>query len=790
LWRNDNQKKEEKEGDGARHCDISAGLHIAMKKERVPGIVRVVLVCVLLMSQCLAPSPLMADFEELGWSAASGGMADAAMFSKKIPSLFYINPAASSYFEEPVIGMEYEKMYPGLSDGSGLTRNIFTYTQKLEGAGCGAGFEKFSLDNLYSESTYIINYSKSLSNNSPKGLSTSVSGSSPKGLSTNTRGKWFIGGNLRILQKHYGSDDYTLNAVNSDGSAPGAADPLFVGNGFDKTAFTLDAGLTRNFIDAWSLSSAVSFLTSPDTSLGGGYKRKPSLSVGAVYETGSLTVGETLRFSGGDYRADTGFERRLDNETLKVRGGLSTGSGELKLLSMGLGYLHLKKVSIDYAFIYPLSGIKDSGGRHRVSASFIFGGGKVKFSEEASHAQTAVSAEKTDIDKLLERARGALLEEQWRDAAALSRKVLIQEPDNIAALEIFAEASEKLKILFEPLVREGNRLVSAGRFAEAEAKYNEALDINPYDEAVRGLCDKIKNITAVMPQALGASKISHLIRAAVRAYLSNDSALAVNASVYVSQIDKSIVSGNIRNIVKDEFSAKYRELRLIKGMNLVEQKLYSALKNIYNARYDLAIIECNEVLDLEPENVLALTRLGSAYYALGKKAKGIEVWKEALKYDPDNKDIREFIEMPRDSSIKEVYKTRQSVAEGAARRDAGALIKIKKLYLNGAAAVKRKEYDKAKLLFKEASEVPGAGAEEDKYRQKAADSLKKTRRLIEKANKDKRRRMKAHYSAGMSYYKNGLYAKSVSEFKKLLIIKPGHKQALKMIDLCRQKMEK
>jgi len=148
------------------------------------------------------------------------------------------------------------------------------------------------------------------------------------------------------------------------------------------------------------------------------------------------------------------------------------------------------------------------------------------------------------------------------------------------------------------------------------------------------------------------------------------------------------------------------------------------------------------------------------------------------------------MKMPRDTSIKEVYETRQSAAEGAARRDAGALVKIKKLYLNGTAAIKRKEYDKAKLLFKEASEVPGAGAEEDKYRRKAADALKAARKRIEKENEDKRRRMKAHYSAGMSYYKNGLYAKSVSEFKKLLIIKPGHKQALKMIDLCRQKMKK
>ncbi|MBU4134268.1 hypothetical protein KKH42_02975, partial [bacterium] len=301
----------------------------------------------LLFVICLVPSLLLADFEELGWSAASAGMSDSAMFSRKIPSLFYINPAASSYFEEPVIGMEYENMYPGLSDGSGLTRNIFTYTQKLDGAGCAAGFEKFSLDNLYSENTYIVNYSKKL------------------------REEWFAGGNLRILQKHYGSDSYTSNAIASDGSASRVADPLS-----DKTAFTLDGGLTRIFSGGWSLSSAMSFITSPDTSLGGGYKRKPTLSAGAVYETGLLTVGETLRFSEGNYWSNIGFERRLKNETFKVRGGLSVGTGDLRLLSAGFGYLHLGRLSLDYAFIYPLTGVKNSGGRHRVSVSFIFGGGK------------------------------------------------------------------------------------------------------------------------------------------------------------------------------------------------------------------------------------------------------------------------------------------------------------------------------------------------------------------------------------------------------------------------------
>ena len=703
----------------------------------------------LLFVICLVPSLLLADFEELGWSAASAGMSDSAMFSRKIPSLFYINPAASSYFEEPVIGMEYENMYPGLSDGSGLTRNIFTYTQKLDGAGCAAGFEKFSLDNLYSENTYIVNYSKKL------------------------REEWFAGGNLRILQKHYGSDSYTSNAIASDGSASRVADPLS-----DKTAFTLDGGLTRIFSGGWSLSSAMSFITSPDTSLGGGYKRKPTLSAGAVYETGLLTVGETLRFSEGNYWSNIGFERRLKNETFKVRGGLSVGTGDLRLLSAGFGYLHLGRLSLDYAFIYPLTGVKNSGGRHRVSVSFIFGGGK-----KSSDAETAALAEKTDVEKMLEEARAAFLEERWLDAAALARKVLLQEPDNSEAAEIFAGASGKLRSLFEPLLEEGNRLVNEGRFSEAESKYEEVLASNPYDESLRELYGRIKNITAVTGQAAGDNKISRLIRSSVGAYLNKDSVLAVNAAVYVSQLDQSRVSSDIRDIIKDEFPAQYGELKLISGMNLVEQKLYSALKNIYNARYDLAIIECNEVLELEPRHVLALTRLGSAYYALGKKAKAVEVWKEALKSDPGNKDILEFMEMPGDSSIKEVYETKQD--EGSA-----ALIKIKKLYLNGAAAMKRGEYDNAKQLFLEASQVPGSGADIDGYRQKAAQGLEEARRLLEASNEHKRKLIKAHYSAGMSYYKNGLYSQALAEFQKLLVIKPGHGQSLKMIDLCRQKMKK
>ena len=51
----------------------------------------------------LIPTLASGDYEELGWGVASAGMSNSVMFSKNIPSLFYINPAASSYFEKLVI---------------------------------------------------------------------------------------------------------------------------------------------------------------------------------------------------------------------------------------------------------------------------------------------------------------------------------------------------------------------------------------------------------------------------------------------------------------------------------------------------------------------------------------------------------------------------------------------------------------------------------------------------------------------------------------------------------------
>ena len=54
---------------------------------------------------------------------------------------------------------------------------------------------------------------------------------------------------------------------------------------------------------------------------------------------------------------------------------------------------------------------------------------------------------------------------------------------------------------------------------------------------------------------------------------------------------------------------------------------------------------CRQVLDLEPSNVLALTRMGSAYWVMGAKDTARKLWQEAQKLDPSNPELQEFIKL-------------------------------------------------------------------------------------------------------------------------------------------------
>ncbi|HAR63361.1 MAG: hypothetical protein DKM50_10455 [Candidatus Margulisiibacteriota bacterium] len=77
---------------------------------------------------------------------------------------------------------------------------------------------------------------------------------------------------------------------------------------------------------------------------------------------------------------------------------------------------------------------------------------------------------------------------------------------------------------------------------------------------------------------------------------------------------------------------------------IIEEKLARALKYINEWKFYDAVKECNEVLDVDPKNVAALMRRGSANFLLDNFDKARQDWNNVLKIDPDNKLVREFLQ--------------------------------------------------------------------------------------------------------------------------------------------------
>ena len=51
----------------------------------------------------------------------------------------------------------------------------------------------------------------------------------------------------------------------------------------------------------------------------------------------------------------------------------------------------------------------------------------------------------------------------------------------------------------------------------------------------------------------------------------------------------------------------------------------------------------SQLLEIEPDNVLALKRKGSAYFALNQKDKARDLWQQAFKLAPDDAEIKKFL---------------------------------------------------------------------------------------------------------------------------------------------------
>ena len=238
------------------------------------------------------------------------------------------------------------------------------------------------------------------------------------------------------------------------------------------------------------------------------------------------------------------------------------------------------------------------------------------------------------LDRLIK-----LFQVHKRDTKALEleRAQIVSDESAIATVSTISR--QKSQELFQSAFE----LVRNGKYKDAQAKLIEAEHLNPTDKIISDLRQKMDSVVAITPQAPADPNGNDLVRRGVMQYLQNEPSKALNFLLYAQQknpSDKTIPG--LVDLVKQTYPNETSDI-LDARLNLIDQKLQRALEKIYAGEYLVAAKECQEVLDLEPENALALTRLGSVYYAMGQVKQARVYWQQALALDPKNDILKSFL---------------------------------------------------------------------------------------------------------------------------------------------------
>lgn len=300
------------------------------------------------------------DFDDTGLGARAIGLGGAyTALADDIYALYY-NPAGLAALSKAQCAAEYGKLYMGLDDDSNLSRSFLGYGHPLhipkdkkrfwkkKTADLGdlpytdygtiaAGVVSFTLSGEYEERALYVGYGRHII----EGLSAGL--------------------NIKNLYEQYTIDDYLR------------IDPVFdYGNQDSLQTISFDFGLLYRINHLFSLGLAIWDINQPDVGLKSVNRLKRQFRWGGCYRSGRFSAVIDLVKKRNDTSVRLGAEQWVFKRILGIRAGYSQGSRDLKNYSAGMS-VNLYDVEIGYAFLFPLSGLKEVSGSHRMSCIFKFG---------------------------------------------------------------------------------------------------------------------------------------------------------------------------------------------------------------------------------------------------------------------------------------------------------------------------------------------------------------------------------------------------------------------------------
>jgi tetratricopeptide (TPR) repeat protein len=245
--------------------------------------------------------------------------------------------------------------------------------------------------------------------------------------------------------------------------------------------------------------------------------------------------------------------------------------------------------------------------------------------------------------KHYDQADAYMKEKKYDLAIAEWRKILEIDGSQEAASRYIASAvKEKMGTTYA----EARQAYERGDYIIARDYYNKILSDNPTDIDVKTMLSRLDDVVKVALRIDEKGQAGDMMRKAMSNYIAADGnrKASMAGAWYAFQLNPSSLTIAVKGFLELKYVSILSTMEAPVGdMNIVDQYLFAALNHIYEGRYDLAIQECTIVIELQPDNILAWKRLGSGYYAIGKKDKARETWERALKIAPNDAELKQFI---------------------------------------------------------------------------------------------------------------------------------------------------
>ena len=297
-------------------------------------------------------------------------------------------------------------------------------------------------------------------------------------------------------------------------------------------------------------------------------------------------------------------------QLLSFRAGFKSGQDVGSGIRFGVGF-KLSYLDLDYS----MSPFGELGAMHKVGMA-------IKFGKSFARAPLAGTSQRVEKAKLIStKAKIEKLQVFANDFIALAKKDLENRQ--------YVSADNNLNKAFnlEPQLKDGEWGNREGRLASVikDLRFRDTPGLT-----------RIFMSDNEQSNVANESIMAYVNGADLKAFLLSHAALGANLRGDPVFEDLMLTMGRLtRNSVRRE--------EVMSKTALVKEKLRKAAKYFYVQQFDMAVKECEEATLLDETSAVAWTRLGSAYFMLGDKVKAKSAYMTALKLNPNDTVISQFL---------------------------------------------------------------------------------------------------------------------------------------------------